>query len=125
MTESIAKSRRWLLVAAIGAALIVIAMIVVALVIADKEHFGRLVGPSFLPILTSGVIIGSIVLLIGAWNLPQRKTWRGYVLFVWALIALTSPLFGIMFLLPWAVLVLALPLIVTIFVALFRVTPAT
>lgn len=125
MTDSIAKSRRWLFVAVVGAALVVIAMVVVALVIVDKENFGGLVGASFLQIITSGVLVGSVVLLVGGWNLPQRKTWRGYVLLVWGLIALTSPLFGIMFLLPWGLLVLALPLIVTIFVAFFRGTPAT
>src|SRR5688572_1064947 len=106
MTESIGKARRWLMIAAIGAALVVIAMVVVALVIADKEHFGWLVGSAFLPIITSGVLVGAAVLLIGAWNLPQRKTWRGYTLLAWGLIALTSPVFGIMFLLPWGLLVL-------------------
>ena len=113
-------SRRWLTVAAIGCVLIALAMLVVALVILDKPHFGGLVGSMFLQVITSGVMIGAIILLIATWKLPQRNTWRGYVLFAWGLIALTSPIFGIMFLLPWTVLVLMLPLIVAIFVTLFR-----
>ena len=113
-------ARRWLIVTTIGVALVVIAMIVVALVIIDKDTFGDLVGPSFLAIITSGVLVGAIILLIGTLMQPLRKTWRGLVLIAWGLIALTSPLFGIMFLLPWAVLVLMLPLVVAIFVTLFR-----
>lgn len=116
-------ARRWLIVTTIGVALVVIAMIVVALVMIDKDTFGDLVGPSFLPIIGSGILAGAVILLIGTWMLPHRKTWRGYVLFAWGLIALTSPLFGIMFLLPWGVLVLMLPLVVAILVTLFRTTP--
>jgi len=58
--------------------------------------------------------VGAILLLIGTWMLPLRKTWRGIVLFVWALIAITSPLFGWMFLFPWGLLALSLPLVVWI-----------
>ena len=112
--------RRWLWVAVTGCALVVIALIVSALVIIDKETFGGLVGRYFLQTITSGVLVGAILMLIGALNLPQRKTWRGITLIVWALIALTSPLFGIMFLLPWGVLALMLPVVIAIFITLFR-----
>jgi MFS family permease len=119
-----ARSRRkWLIVSAVGFAMIIIAMIVVALVLVDKPHFGWLVGSMFAQIISSGVIAGSIVLLAGAWNLPERKSWRGWVLIVWALIGLTSPAFGFLFLAPWGVMVLALPVIVWIFITLFRDQP--
>jgi hypothetical protein len=39
---------------------------------------------------------------------------------LWGLIALTSPAFRIMFLLPWGVLALSLPFVVAILIALFR-----
>jgi hypothetical protein len=123
MSESMTAVRPrpvWLIITTIGVSLIVLAMLVVALVIFDKPHFGWLVGWTFLPIITSGVIAGSIVLVIGAWNLPERKSWRGILLLVWALVALTSPAFGIMFLLPWSLLALSLPFVVAILIALFR-----
>ncbi|HEY4640029.1 MAG TPA: hypothetical protein VII75_01675, partial [Thermoanaerobaculia bacterium] len=46
--------------------------------------------------------------------LPDRKTWRGITLMVWGLIAVTSPLFGLLFLVPWAVVAVALPLVMII-----------
>ncbi|HYH08905.1 MAG TPA: hypothetical protein VEK11_17765 [Thermoanaerobaculia bacterium] len=116
----VSSRRRWLYAATVGCALVVLVLLVVALVIVDKEHFGWLVGSSFLQIITSGVWAGSLVLLVAAFNLPERRTWRGIALIVWALIALTSPAFGFMFLLPWGVLVLSLPLIATILVTAFR-----
>src|SRR5688572_29044794 len=97
MTTAARRRRGGLILAIVGVAMIALGMLVATLVIWDKEHFGWLVGSSFLPIMTSGVILGSIVILIGAWMLPQRKSWRAIVLFVWALIALTSPLFGFLF----------------------------
>lgn len=112
--------RRWLMLAVIGCGLVVLAMAVSALVIIDKESFGWLVGTWFLPVIASGCIVGAVMLLVGAWMLPERKTWRGITLLVWALIALTSPAFGYMFLLPWALLVLALPVVISIFITLFR-----
>lgn len=123
MTETIAATRpgrRWLILAMAGFSLILLAMTTTALVIADKPRFGWLVGTSFLPAITSGVIVGSILLLVAAWNLPERKSWRGVTLLVWGLIALTSPAFGIMFLLPWGFLVLMLPFVIAAFVSLVR-----
>jgi len=108
------SSRRWLIAASIGCAMIVLTMVVVALVILDKPQFGWLVGSMFLPVITSGVLLGGLIVLVSALNLPARKTWRGVTLILWALIALTSPLFGIMFLLPWGVLLLMLPLVIWI-----------
>ena len=121
MSETLAATRpgrRWLILAMTGFALVMAALITTALVIADKSTFGSLVGRSFLAIITSGVIVGSILLLVGAWNLPERKSWRGVTLLVWGLIALTSPGFGYMFLLPWGFLVLMLPFVVAAFVSL-------
>jgi MFS family permease len=116
----IGHDRRWLILTTIGCALVVVAMIIVALVIADKPHFGWLVGAMFLPVITSGVMVGSLLLLVGAWNLPERKTWRGITLLVWGAGAVTSPVFGLMFLLPWGLLVLSLPLVIAILVGLFQ-----
>jgi hypothetical protein len=116
------RRRGWLILAAIGCTLVVLALIVVALVIADKEHFGWLVGSAFLPVITSGVLVGSALLLIALAGLPDRKTWRWWTLLLWALVALTSPLFGFLFLVPWAILALTLPLVIAILVKLFRQT---
>lgn len=112
--------RGWLALAIAGCFLVVLTLAVVCLVLVDKPHFGWLVGSMFLPIITSGIFAGAIMLVLATWNLPVRRNWRGMVLFGWALVALTSPLFGFLFLVPWAVLVLALPVVVWILHALFR-----
>lgn len=116
--------RASLLITTIGCALVVFAMIVVALVILDKEHFGWLVGSMFLAVITSGVIVGGLVVLVGAWNLPQRKSWRGITLILWGIIALSSPAFGLMFLLPWGVLVALLPVVIAALSTLFKESAA-
>jgi polyferredoxin len=110
----------WLNLAIVGVALVIIAMIVVALVIIDKPHFGWLVGSMFLPVITSGVMVGSLILLIAAWKLPERNTWRRHMLLIWALVALTSPAFGMMFLFPWGLLVVALPFVIVALAGLRR-----
>lgn len=122
MSETIARPPRrlWLLLTAIGCALIVVAMCVVALVLFDKPHLGWLVGTWFLEVITSGVLVGAVLFTLGACNLPERGTWRGITLIVWGLVALTSPAFGLMFLLPWGLLVVSLPLVVAILVTRFR-----
>ena len=112
--------RRWLNVVGIGVLLVVVAMIVSLLTLLDKEHFGFLVGPSFLMVITSGVFVGAVLVLIGAIAMPQRKTWRGIVLIVWALIAVTSPLFGFLFLLPWTVMTVMLPVVIVALIGLRR-----
>jgi hypothetical protein len=111
---------RWLVLTAAGCAFITAAMLVTALVVLDKPHFGWLVGTFFLEIITSGVMVGSVMLLAGAWNLPQRTQWRGIVLLAWGLVALTSPAFGMLFLLPWGLLALTLPVVVAILIAFSR-----
>jgi hypothetical protein len=121
---AIGPRRIWLVLTTIGCTLITLALIVVALVLPDKAHFGWLVGSLFLEVVSSGVIVGSLVLLVGAWNLPGRKRWRGITLLAWGLVALTSPLFGILFLLPWGLLVLLLPVVWMIVIGFFRGTPA-
>jgi MFS family permease len=110
----VTRRRRWLTAAAIGCALVVLAMLVVALVIWDKPQFGWLVGTWFLPFITSGVFVGAAILLVAAWNMPERKTWRGIVLMIWAVIALTSPAFGFLILGPWTLLALSLPVVIWI-----------
>ena len=112
--------RGWLIAATIGVVMVTIALIVSTLVTFDKPHFGFLVGTWFLPIIASGVMAGAVLLLIAAFMLPDRKRWRGITLIIWALIALTSPAFGFMFLLPWAVLAITLPVVIVILWAMFR-----
>jgi MFS family permease len=110
----------WLIVATIGVSLIVLAMVAIALVMLDKPHFGWMVGTWFLEIISAGMLVGGVVLLVGAAFLPERKTWRGILLLVWGLIAVTSPAFGLMFLLPWGVLALTLPFVIVVLRTLFR-----
>lgn len=113
-----APARRWLNLTMIGCVLVLLVLLTAALVIADKETFGWLVTPIFLPAMTIGAMVGGLVMLVAAWNLPQRMKWQGILLMVWALIALTSPAFGFMFLLPWGVLIVLLPFVVAAFVTL-------
>jgi MFS family permease len=112
--------RGWLLLATIGCAFVCVAMIVVALVIIDKPRFNDMVGASFLPLITSGVFIGAFAVLIAALMLPERRTWRGIALIVWSLIAIASPLAGFLFLLPWALLAVTLPLVIAVLTRFYR-----
>jgi hypothetical protein len=112
--------RRWLLLATFGCAFVCLAMIVVALVILDKPHFSGMVGANFVPIIASGVFVGAFAVLVAALMLPERRTWRGIALIVWALIAIASPLAGFLFLLPWAVLVATLPLVIVVLTRFYR-----
>ncbi len=119
-STTIGPRRGRLIVATIGVALAALAMLTIALVMLDKTHFGWMVGTWFPEIISGGMIVGGLVLLVGAAFLPERKTWRGILLIVWALIAITSPGFGLMFLLPWGVLALSLPLVIAILMKFFR-----
>ncbi|MEA2165135.1 MAG: hypothetical protein QOK37_3262 [Thermoanaerobaculia bacterium] len=112
--------RGWLIVTTIGVALAFLAMLTIALVMVDKTHFGWMVGTWFLEIISAGMLVGGFITLAGAAFLPERKTWRGILVLVWGLIAVTSPAFGLMFLVPWGVLALSLPLIVAILMRFFR-----
>lgn len=114
------STRGWLNVTAIGVVAVVVPMIVSLLTLVDKEHFGFLVGSAFLMTISAGVMLGAVVVLVGAIAMPQRKTWRGIVLIVWALIAVTSPLFGFLFLLPWTVMTVMLPVVIVALVGLRR-----
>jgi len=106
--------RLWVTLATVGCALVAIALLTVLLVTVDRAHFGFLVGTWYLPVLTAGVIAGSLTLLISAFNLPGKMTWRGLTLFLWAAVGIASPWFGFLFLLPWALLGITLPLVVMI-----------
>lgn len=120
----VSSRRRWLMLAKVGVGLVVLTLIVVALVIFAKTQFQNLVGPWFLPAVTSGVLLGSILVIVAALALPERKSWRGIFLLVWGLVALTSPAFGIMFLFPWGLLALTLPVVISILITLSRATPS-
>lgn len=108
--------RGWVNAAIAGVVMVVLPMLLSALVVWDKPHFGWLVTWMFLPAVSIGVILGGLLLIVAGFMLPIRKTWRGITLIVWGLIAVTSPGFGIMILLPWCVLVVTLPLVIAILV---------
>jgi hypothetical protein len=104
------KHRGWLITAWIGCFMVLIAILAVAAVTYDKE----LVKPLFLEYVTGGVMAGGLLVFIAAWFLPDRKNWRGITLMAWGLIAVTSPWFGLLFLVPWAVVALMLPFVMVI-----------
>lgn len=118
------STRGWFRLAVLGVVLVLLGMGVTALVLLDKPHFGFLVGSYFVPVIASGVIVGALLVLAGVTGLPQRKTWRGIALILWGLIAVTSPLFGYLFLLPWAAMLLLLPVAIVALVGLGRQTAA-
>jgi hypothetical protein len=115
----VTRRRRWLVLATIGCALVACALVAVLLVTFDKAHFGALAGTWFLEVITSGVLVGAIILLISAWNLPDR-TWRRWFLLLWSLIAITSPALGLLFILPWALLFVTLPVVMVILRGFYR-----
>jgi len=119
------RRRGWLLLTTIGCVAIFAALIAIALVTIDTPRFGGLVGPSFLPIITGGVLAGAILVLLGAWNLPERKSWRGWTLILWALVAITSPAMGLMFLVPLGLVALLSPVVIAILIHLYRPSPAS
>jgi len=94
----------------IGCIMVLIAILAVAAVTFDKE----LVKPLFIEYVTGGVMVGGLIVFIAAWFLPERKTWRGITVMLWSLIAVTSPWFGLLFLVPWAIVAVALPLVIAI-----------
>jgi hypothetical protein len=117
--------RGWVIAAWIGSVMVLIPMLVVAAVIIDKPHFGWLVKSLFLEFISGGVMVGGLLVFIAAWFLPERKTWRGITLMLWAVIALTSPAFGLMFLLPWGLVAIALPFVIAILLRQSRMAKAS
>jgi len=117
-------NRRWLTLAWIGCALVLLPMAVIALTIIDKPDFGRIVSPMFLPTITISIILGGLLVLIAAFKLPDRKNWRGYLLMLWGIVAIGSPAAGaFLIMLPWSILVLMLPLVVWILVSSAKRAP--
>jgi len=114
LSETARPRRGWLITAWIGVVMVLIPMLVVAAVLFDKPHFGWIVQSLFLEFVSGGVMAGGLLVLIAAWFLPERNTWRGIILMLWGAIALTSPAFGIMFLLPWGIVAVLLPLVIAI-----------
>src|ERR1700682_5539999 len=51
-----------------------LALAVLALAMADKTHFGWLIGSLFLEVITSGFMVGAIAVLLGTWMLRQRRS---------------------------------------------------
>jgi hypothetical protein len=125
LTEPAIRPRRgWLIAAWVGVIMVLIPMLIVAAVLIDKPHFGWMVQSLFLEFVSGGVMAGGLLVLIAAFFLPERKTWRGVTLMLWGLIALTSPGFGLMFLLPWAFVAAGLPLVIAILRRQSRMTTA-
>lgn len=108
------ERRGWVILAWVGCIMVLVAVVVVAAVMIDKTHFGWLLKSLFLEFVSAGVMIGGLIVFIAAWFLPERKTWRGIALMLWGLIAVTSPWFGLLFLVPWAVVAVGLPLVIAI-----------
>lgn len=100
--------------------MVAIVLLLAFVVVADKKHFGGMVGSYFLQTMFGGLFLGALILLVASWRLHERRNWRGRTLIAWALIALTSPLFGWMFIMPWMVLALTLPLVIAALVSLWR-----
>jgi hypothetical protein len=120
-----ARPRRgWVIAAWIGCVMVLIPMLIVAAVIIDKPHFGWMVQSLFLEFISGGVMVGGLLVFIAAWFLPERWRWRGITLMVWGLVALTSPAFGLMFLLPWGLIAVSLPLVIAILYRLKTTTSA-
>ena len=117
-------THRKLIATSAAFAVVLLAMAVVLLVAVDKPHVGWLVGWGFLPTISVGVIIGGVVMLVLTALSPVRTTWRGVTLILWALIAITSPLFGFLILLPWGVLVVSALLVAWILRDLFAAARA-
>ena len=114
LTESAPARRGWLIAAWIGVIMVLIALLAVAALVFDKAQFGWLEKSLFLEVVSGGVMAGGLIVFIAAWFLPERKTWRGITLMLWGLLAVTSPWFGLLFLFPWAVVAVALPLVIAI-----------
>jgi drug/metabolite transporter (DMT)-like permease len=114
------RRRGWLILTTVGCVLVLLALLVIGLVLIDKPRFGEMVGPAFLPIITSGVMTGAILMLVGVWNLPERKSWRGRTLIIWALVSVTSPALGLMAIAPLGLVALTSPLTIAILIGLFR-----
>lgn len=112
--------RRWMILVATGFAMVMVAIIVVCLVIIAKAQFQWLVGSAFLGSIVGLVLLGGLLMLVATFMLPDRWSWRSILVIVWSLIAVTSPLFGIMFLMPWAVLLFASPFVVMVLWQWFR-----
>jgi hypothetical protein len=118
------SKRRSILAAFVGVALILLAFLIVALVIWAKPTFGWLVGPPFLPSVVILVVVGALAVLGSLWGLRGSALgWGGWFVGVWALIALASPLAGIMFLGPWAVLLVSAPVVLWLLARWLRATP--
>lgn len=114
------QPRRALFAATVGCAMISTVLLLAALVIWFKPQFGGLVGPWFLPAASLAVIAGALAVVYGAWKLRVRRGWQWIALLIWAAIALTSPAFGIMFILPLGVVLVTLPVAIVALVTLWR-----
>jgi hypothetical protein len=112
--------KRWLLITIAGFAIILIVFVISALVIFAKDQFGDLVGRRFLPTITGAIFLGAIAMIAGAIKLRTYRTWHWVALLLWALIALISPAFGFLFLVPWSVMAVSIPVVIVAMVALWR-----
>jgi 4-hydroxybenzoate polyprenyltransferase len=119
-TNPLQSYRRGLFAATAGCAMISTVLLLAALVLLFKPQFGHLVGPWFLPGMSVMVLGGGLAMLWGAWKLRGRRGWEWIALFAWGAVALTSPAFGIMFMLPLGVLVVFLPVVIVALVLLWR-----
>jgi hypothetical protein len=115
--------RRALFAATAGCVMISTVLLLAALAIWFKPQFGGMVGPWFLPGMSVLVLAGALLVMFGAWKLRSRGGWQWIALLVWGAIALSSPAFGIMFMLPLGVIFVLLPVAIVALVLLWRVVP--
>jgi hypothetical protein len=106
------RRRRLLYVATAGVTLILLVFLMGALVLFDKEQFGWLVTWQFLPATSIAAMLGSLAIIVAVFMLPERATWAGRGVMLWALIGLVSPAFGFLFLAPWGLMLITAPLVI-------------
>ena len=118
------NARRWLVVAWIGFALVLLGILIVCAAMLLKEQFKGIVGTAFLGTVLFLVLGGGLALLVTALMLPHRKSWRALVIIAWSLIAISSPLMGWLFLMPWGLLLVTAPVVIVILLYWGRMPPA-
>ena len=123
VTTPLQPHRRALFAATAGCVMISTVLLLAALAIWFKPQFGGMVGPWFLPGMSVLVIAGALLVLFGGWKLRSRGGWQWIALLIWGAIALSSPAFGIMFMLPLGLLFVFLPVAIVALVLLWRDVP--
>lgn len=113
-------SRSWLLLAGGGLLIITGILIIVALVTVEKTRFADLTGGEFLLTIVGGLFVGALAMLVGTLKCVTGRGWRRITLIAWALLAIGSPAFGWMIILPWLAMAISLPLVIAAYYGLWQ-----